>query len=178
MNRLEDFLLVAKLRDWLMILYAFTLSKLQDNYPMELLLFSLFFDLLVLSQQLLTVIIIVIIILRIRMYPFLHLLLLTIILNKLFRVSIFWKRVISQINTTILLIQLNFFRNIRFVISNKVDIVTVDIFIFSVSYLFMLDYLNFPVFLSSRLGLSFLQLGFEISLSQFIKRSLSDFSLL
>lgn len=144
---------------------------------MKLLLFPLLFDLLILSEQLFTIIV-VIIIRWVWMYTFFSLLLFTVIFNELFRISIFRERIITQIYCAFLFVGLDFFGYTRLVVSNKIYIITVNIFIFSISYLLLLDDLDLPIFLSSHLCFSLQQLSFEVPLFQFIKRSLPDFSLL
>lgn len=142
---------------------------------MQLLLLSLLFDLLVLSQQFFAIVL-VIVIRRIWVYTLFDFIFFTIIFDKLFRVSIFWKWIVSQINCTIFFIWFDFFGNIRLVVSNKIYIVIVNIFIFSVSYLLLLDNLYLSIFLSSSLCFSLQQLGFKVFLFQLIKRSLTNFS--
>lgn len=145
---------------------------------MELLLFPLLLNPLVLSQQLLIVVIIVI--LRFWVHTRFLLLFLIIRFDERLWISILREGVISQIDQLSLCLigSFDLFLHVWLVITDNVHIIVVDRPLIPIPYLFLLDYFYLSILLSSRLCLPLHQFWLEILLLQLVDRSLPDFTLL
>lgn len=143
----------------------------------QFLLFTLLLYFLVLPQQLLTVVIPIGLRLRVDAC-LLGLLLLTIVSNKLLRVSIFGERVIGKVEQFLVAIEFDSFGGLGFVVADDIDIVTVDVAGFAVGDLLLLDCLQISVFDPPGSRLPFEQVGFEVHLLELCGGALAELAFL
>ena len=173
MSRLTDFLWGVLLLDWPKTVCVFILAKLPQIYLVKFFLFSLLLNFLILLQQFFTVVIIILFS-RLRMNPWVFFIRISVRFNKLSRIGIFRKRIISEIDKSFLT-DFYFLMHSRFIVADKINIVTINIRTFSVTELFFFNNLYLSVFFSTDLSLSFQQFRLEILLSQLIESSLPYF---
>ena len=160
-NQSKDFLSVITLIYSSLIFYVFLIAKLNINYFMELLFFSLFFDLFILSEQLFVVFFRIVIIFRLNSLLFAFFFF-TIFLYKLLWIFVFRERISSQIKNQILILifwSFNFFLDCSLVLVNKIHIIIINglfIISFYIGFnFFMLVDFNASVFHQFYLRLSF-----------------------
>lgn len=104
--------------------------------------------------------------------------LLVVFFHKRLGICIFRKGVVSEVYWLFYLIwKLYFFPYFRLIIAYKVNVITVDAFIFLIIYRFFLDYFNLSVFLALGCCLALQEITSEISFLELLNRALPNFSL-